>query len=253
MGKDALFSNTASNNNTAVGFEALRANTGAGNTATGTNALSGNTTGTFNTAIGYRALLSNSGNYCTAIGYSAYPTTGPLNNYTALGYNVGSAASATNMVEIGNTSVTVIRGQVGFSTYSDKRIKNNIKENVPGLSFISKLTPVTYNLDIHKQNAMTGVDQKDNADWEGKYDIEKETISGFLAQDVEAAAKSVGYDFHGVYVPKKSTDLYGLSYSDFVVPLVKAVQEQQSIIEQQDQKINALEERLKKIEEKLGK
>jgi len=50
------------------------------------------------------------------------------------------------------------------------------------------------------------------------------TVSGFLAQDVETAASEIGYDFSGVYKPKNG-GLYGLQYSAFVMPLVKAVQE----------------------------
>ena len=49
--------------------------------------------------------------------------------------------------------------------------------------------------------------------------------TGFAAQDVEKAAKELNYDFSGVDAAKNSKDLYGLRYSDFVAPLVKAVQE----------------------------
>ncbi len=54
---------------------------------------------------------------------------------------------------------------------------------------------------------------------------EKIVYTGFLAQDVEKAAKKIGYDFSGVDAPKNNNDLYGLRYDEFVVPLVKAVQE----------------------------
>jgi len=49
--------------------------------------------------------------------------------------------------------------------------------------------------------------------------------SGFIAQDVEAAAQSIGYEFSGIDAPKNENDLYGIRYAEFVVPLVKAVQE----------------------------
>jgi uncharacterized protein YlxW (UPF0749 family) len=58
-----------------------------------------------------------------------------------------------------------------------------------------------------------------------------ELQSGFIAQEVEAAADAVGYDFHGVDKPKNETSHYGLRYAEFVVPLVKAMQEQQELIE----------------------
>ncbi len=49
--------------------------------------------------------------------------------------------------------------------------------------------------------------------------------SGFIAQEVEEAAKESGYIFDGLHVPKNDNEHYSLSYALFVVPLVKAVQE----------------------------
>ena len=46
-----------------------------------------------------------------------------------------------------------------------------------------------------------------------------------MAQEVEDAASELGYEFSGVDAPKNEGDRYGLRYSQFVVPLVKAVQE----------------------------
>jgi hypothetical protein len=59
---------------------------------------------------------------------------------------------------------------------------------------------------------------------------EKIKYSGFLAQEVEQASKDAGYDFSGITVPKNPREIYSLSYEQFVVPLVKAVQEQQAMI-----------------------
>ena len=67
--------------------------------------------------------------------------------------------------------------------------------------------------------------------------------TGFLAQEVETAAKSSGFDFSGVDAPKNDQDLYGLRYSEFVVPLVKAVQEQQALIMKMEERIRQLEAR----------
>jgi hypothetical protein len=39
----------------------------------------------------------------------------------------------------GNTSVSAIKGQVSFSTYSDERIKKDIKDTDLGLEFIKEL------------------------------------------------------------------------------------------------------------------
>ena len=67
---------------------------------------------------------------------------------------------------------------------------------------------------------MSGVDIKEQT--EGMYDIEKIQFTGFIAQEVEAAAKKINYDFSGV---DKSGEIMGLRYAEFTVPLVKAVQE----------------------------
>src|SRR5258706_14660690 len=112
-----------------------------------------------------------------------------------------------------------------WGTYSDGRIKDNVREDVPGLNFINRLRPVTYNLNIHRQNEMTGSKEKGETDWQGKYDIEKMRMTGFIAQEVEQAANAIHYDFSGVKKPPKENELYSLPYSKFVMTLVKSVQE----------------------------
>jgi hypothetical protein len=54
---------------------------------------------------------------------------------------------------------------------------------------------------------------------------EQKVYTGFIAQEVEAAAESLNYTFSGVDEPKNENDYYGLRYAMFTVPLVKAVQE----------------------------
>jgi len=60
VGTNALNANTTGNNSTALGFEALKANTtGANNTVNGFQALYSNTTGNYNSAFGSNCLYSN--------------------------------------------------------------------------------------------------------------------------------------------------------------------------------------------------
>jgi len=224
FGYNAAYSNTTGYYNTASGYEALKSNTtGYQNTAIGSNALFGNTTGCFNTAVGFGAY-----------------TTGTWNNSMALGY-LPYAIDASNKIRLGNASITTIGGKTGWTTVSDERVKNEVKENVPGLEFIKLLRPVTYHYNVDKENEITG--SKDTLNWKGKYDIEKITFSGFLAQEVNAAAQKVGYDFSGV---DKSGNLWGLRYAEFVVPLVKAVQELEAKIEEQQKTIDYLKTELEK-------
>ncbi|MGB4850614.1 MAG: tail fiber domain-containing protein [Saprospiraceae bacterium] len=259
-GSNSLYYNTIGYNNTATGTGSLYSNTiGDHNTACGVLSLTDNVSGNYNSAFGFFALLGNeTGNFNSAFGENAYFNDSQLDNTSCMGYNSGGIVNNSNRIELGNSSISVIAGQVGFSTYSDARIKDNIKEDVPGLAFISKLRPVTYNLNIHRENEMVykGT-KKDEDDWKGKYDIEKIKMSGFLAQDVEKAAKDAGYDFSGVQKPANPDELYSLRYSDFVMPMVKAIQElndqnktQQQMIEKQNQIIEDLLNRMEALEKK---
>ena len=67
--------------------------------------------------------------------------------------------------------------------------------------------------------------------------------TGFLAQEVAKTVAELGYSFDGVHAPSNDKDYYSIAYSQFVMPLVKAVQEQQAMIE-------ALEKRIKELERK---
>ena len=84
---------------------------------------------------------------------------------------------------------------------------------------------------------------------------EKETkiYTGFIAQEVEKAADSCNYDFSGLIKPANNKTPYNLSYADFVVPLVKAVQEQQQIIKKLEKQNEAMEEDIKALKAALNK
>jgi hypothetical protein len=110
-----------------------------------------------------------------------------------------------------------------------------MRHDIPGLDFILQLHPVSYQWDVDAMNEKLGVEMSEQTP--GYKDIEKTRISGFLAQEVEEAAILCGYDFSGI---DKTNDIYSLSYSQFVVPLVKAVQEQQAMIEELRREIEEL-------------
>src|SRR5439155_4603107 len=96
--------------------------------------------------------------------------------------------------------------------------------------------PVTYNLDLEaadkilqrstlrtRDDKVAAPDNKEDA--AARKAKEQVVYTGFVAQEVEKAAKELNYDFSGVDAAKNDKDLYGLRYAEFVVPLVKAVQE----------------------------
>ncbi len=251
-GVSALYKNITGGFNTANGFQSLYSNaTGSNNTANGFNALSSNSIGDYNTANGYGTLSSNtSGFNNTALGAGADVGSSNLSNATAIGAN--SVVNASDKVRIGSTAVTVIEGQVAYSFPSDKRFKYNIKDNVPGLEFIKILTPVTYYFDEKKldEYSKTGI-LNNSFIHAASYDGEKQLHTGFLAQDVEKIAKDLGYEFDGVHAPANGKDHYSLAYSQFIMPLVKGMQEQQVIIETLQKQNAELIKRVEKIESKI--
>ena len=236
-GANALLFNTTGGLNTAYGANALYFNiTGFYNSANGYSALFNNTTGEYNTADGCQALYNNkTGNKNTGLGYHSNVAANNLQNAMALGYR--AIVNASNKVQVGNLNVTVIGGQVGWSTFSDGRFKKNIKQNVPGLEFINKLNPVTYTLEIKKFDRFLGkndsiINSKESQ--EGYAVGEQKIRTGFIAQEVEKTAQEIGYDFDGINHPQNEKDNYSLVYADFVPSLVKAVQELNTNLQKQN-------------------
>ena len=256
-GYRALNKNRSGNSNTASGFEALTSNeTGSSNTGIGNRSLYTNTSGNRNTAIGDSALFSNTtGSNNVAIGDSALFGNTTASNNTAIGFNTsismpsfsnvtvigsGARATAAGQVMLGNTTVTAIGGYQPWSDFSDGRFKKNVEEKVIGLDFIMALRPVTYNLDL---NALANFRETPNSMRSEQEERKAEQVlkTGFIAQEVELVAKKLGYDFSGVYAPQNEKDNYALRYSVFVVPLVKAMQEQQELIKKLQERIVVLE------------
>ena len=256
-GFQSLYVNSTGNYNTANGSLSLAFNSsGSSNTANGYQSLYRNTTGQNNAAVGQGSLYDNvTGNNITALGCQANVSVDGLSNATALGS--GAIVDASNKVRIGNGAVTVIEGQVPFTTPSDGRYKFNVEENVGGLDFVLRLRPVTYQFDVkrfdaHMQRQPGKGDGSVNYVLQAGYDeATRIRRSGFIAQEVEQAANASGYDFSGLIKPKTDEDHYSLSYDAFVVPLVKAVQEQQQIILQQNKKLDEQEKRLSSLQAQL--
>ncbi len=262
LGFEALRTNSSGGFNTAVGVHALVLNNGSSNTAVGFNAMEANTTGNANTAVGYRTLeLNIVGENNTAVGYKAgkqsesdvsvtegtfvgadaYPISNDLFNVTGIGY--GARPTESNMVWLGNASVEHYYCAGTPLSPSDEKYKSNVEEKVAGLDFILRLRPVTFNLDVHKMAADLGEDIRYDKDgtqyvepppermWEAREKKSAIVYSGFVAQEVDAVAGKLEYDFSGIKRPASENGFYGLSYAKFVVPIVKAIQEQQAQIE----------------------
>jgi chaperonin cofactor prefoldin len=272
LGGSALFYNTTGYSNTAGGALSLRYNTtGYNNTALGNYALQNNTNGFLNTSIGFNAGPS-SGNggihhsisigsaavsnaiYSIAIGSDV--TVNNSNNglsvaigsLSSVGANVTNSTvigargvvNSSNTIVLGDANITSLRCNVqSISSLSDRRVKYNIKENVPGLKFVMRLNPVTYRINKDKVAEITG-------DRNAKLQKDEIVHSGFIAQDVEKAAKETNYNFEGVR-KEENGKYYTLGYTLFVVPLVQAVKELSLELEETKDRLNSSEKALSSL------
>ena len=120
----------------------------------------------------------------------------------------------------GGTSVTkayIHNTTSAFTVVSDRRLKKNIREIPAVLDKVMALSPSVYHFATQS-------------------DTEKLCI-GMIAQDVnEIFPELVNYD--------PVDDLFTLSYSEFGVIAIKAIQEQQKLIEDQSKQIAQLENKL---------
>ena len=96
-----------------------------------------------------------------------------------------------------------------------------------GMDFIKKLRPVTYQM-------KTG-DGRQN--W------------GFIAQEIE---KLVGTDKAVLTIGQDSLRSLGLRYTDFIAPMVKAMQEQQKEIEDLKAQLKEKNEKVDMLESSVG-
>ena len=121
-----------------------------------------------------------------------------------------------------------------------------------------KLQPVSYNFNRLKYAQHVG--EHLTPDREKILVDESQNRSvGFIAQEVEKIIQQTGFtSFDAVHAPANETDNYSMGYAEFVVPLVKAVQElsdqnisQDLIIENLKTENAMLIQRLEKIESLL--
>lgn len=214
------------NGNTFIGARAGQLATRGPNTFIGEQAGVGTTSGTQSVFVGNSAgALNSTGGQHTIIGYAANVANAGDQNSIAIGYQ--AVATGSNTVRIGNTAITAIQGQVGFTAASDRRFKTNINPLENGIDFIMKLKPVSYNM---------------------KNSSDKRLNWGFIAQDIELL---VGESNAVLTINNDKDRTLGLRYTDFVAPLVKAVQEQQDQIADLNNKLSESEKKYEALAAEL--
>ncbi len=154
---------------------------------------------------------------------------------------LGTNNSARWRVEHNGHFIPLSTFNIGSSTYragtvyatnsyntSDRNEKNTITESDLGLDFICKLKPVSY-----KWNQKEG---------EG---LDTKTHYGLISQDVEDVIIETGktLDDFGA-IDKSDGDPMGLSYTEFISPLIKSIQEQQEQIKTLKAEVSALKSQI---------
>ncbi len=157
-----------------------------------------------------RALYNCTGGGNTAIGYDALSNVTGGGNNIGIGWNAQVPNAALNdQIRMGNASIVSANIQVAWNITSDSRFKSAIQTSTLGLDFIKQLRPVSY----YRNN-----------------DEKKKTEFGFIAQEVEETLNKTGVTNNGI-INKDDAGMYSVRYNDFIAPMVKAIQEQQEMIE----------------------
>ena len=167
-------------------------------------------------------------------GFVGIGTSSPSTNLT-----IGGTSSTARVIpatdNVGYIGESLSRWQAiyavnGSIQTSDEREKTEIKETTLGLDFIKDLKPVSYKwIDGEQQNK--GKDEREH--------------QGLIAQQVAETVEKHGINkntFGGLDIQKteKYDDFHGMSYDQFIAPLIKAIQEQQAQIEALQSEINEL-------------
>ena len=114
-------------------------------------------------------------------------------------------------------------GGQGWYNASDRNLKQNIQDYPSSLEKVLDLRPVTYNWKTHP---------------------DEDPLAGFIAQNVKELLPQFTHDIAW----RDGGTRLGVNYSFLVVPAIKAIQEQQDIIDQQGKDIKALIKRIELLE-----
>jgi len=228
IGKNAMGVSNNCSHNICLGADAgynirgyTNSNAGYGNIAIGVSALRLSTTGSYNVSVGANALQYTDYSECVGLGH-------------------GAAVTGSNQMQLGNSSITVY-AQKALVTRSDARDKLDIEDSPLGLNFIMKLRPVKYRINSREAYFEEDKERDFTATNDGSK-AGKRPHYGMIAQEVKIAMDELGVDFAG-YLDSKvdgGEDVLSLGYTEFIAPMIKAIQQQQHMIEQLQKEIELL-------------
>lgn len=210
VGGSALQNVTTGTDNIAVGTTAATGNvSGIGNIAMGSGSLNLLSTGTRNVSIGHFSGLQISGSYNVCVGaYTGNPAGCSGSNLIMIGDAAQcSSTSVSNEITLGNSSITTLRcNTTSITSLSDARDKTNIQPLIPGLNFINRLRPVSFDWNM-RDGGKVGV-----AD------------TGFIAQELQSN-QNLTQEFVPGLVYTENPEKLEAAYGKLIPVLVKAIQE----------------------------
>ena len=163
------------------------------------NLLVGGTTASISSGTGIK-LLNDTANHISSV--SSYTTSGQGESFVA--YSTGASAFRFYVDWAGTIHAT----SIVITAISDERLKENIRDLDTGLSTVMALKPRRY-------------------DWKEGKGLDKKNAAGFIAQEFETVfPDSVGTSKAGA----DGIEYKNINYEELIPTLVKAIQEQQSII-----------------------
>ncbi len=271
IGVAALSSNSSGSFNTAVGEVALlNCVSGGYNTSVGSSSLSSlNYNASYNTAIGYYAGTGTAAaiSYATAIGafsqvncshcmvlggVTPYQTYVGINNispthsldikqfqngislrhlndnYYGPEWGINHGANGNLLLVYNNAVVGSFDKSTGvYSSLSDKKVKTNINLLPDVMNKIMRLQPVCYNF---------------NGD-----DNDAEKSMGFIAQQIKEIFPELAHNINTEKEDVPYDHVLTLDYNVINVIAIKALQEQENILDKQEMEINQLKKELQSL------
>ncbi len=281
VGYGALVANSTGNSNVAIGNGALASTSGDRNVAVGDASMLGINSGSYNVAVGADIVIP--GSHCTVLGSQVVISNAQYS--TAIGSS--SSVSCSNCMALGGDGVSS-RTKVGINNASPATDLDIIQQTDagsnngrgirlqrpngnqwrvfldPGSNYVFQYNNNVYAYieptaglyinasDIRLKKDISSMDQvldkllllqPKTYHYIASSDANR-TSWGFLAQDVERLFPD--------FVFSSENGMKGIAYSNFSVIAVKAIQEQQQVIEGQKQKLDQqqqqIESMLKRIE-----
>ena len=214
--------------NVAIGWGAALNTAGASTVCIGHRAGEA-TQGLGGVAIGAQAGLNGVPFSSVFVGNSAGKSTSAYSNTVCLG--TSSNCTGLNQVQLGSSSQTTY-AYGAVQDRSDARDKTDIQDTTLGLDFIKAVRPVQFRWDYREDYREVGQPLSEVVT-DGTHKRSR-LHNGVIAQELKAVMDEKGIDFAG-YQDHKLTggdDVLSVGYTEFIGPLIKAVQELSARVEE---------------------